>query len=64
MGRHRRHIKDSFGGSAELERIVEKRLGHDDLICARCNAHNHQNADKCRKCGHTQLRKKAKDFRE
>lgn len=35
----------------------------DKHICMRCNARNPQSADKCRKCGHKNLRPKAKESR-
>ncbi|QZA87533.1 50S ribosomal protein L40e [Salinarchaeum sp. IM2453] len=39
------------------ERMLEKQ------ICMRCNARNPQRADQCRKCGHKNLRPKAKESR-
>lgn len=35
----------------------------DKYICMRCNARNPERADKCRKCGHGNLRPKAKESR-
>ena len=35
----------------------------DKLICMRCNARNHQQAERCRKCGYDKLRPKAKEAR-
>jgi large subunit ribosomal protein L40e len=35
----------------------------DKMICMRCNARNPQRADRCRKCGYKNLRRKAKERR-
>jgi large subunit ribosomal protein L40e len=35
----------------------------DKQICMRCNARNPQRAERCRKCGYTKLRPKAKETR-
>ncbi len=35
----------------------------DKLICMRCNARNPPRADRCRKCGYSNLRRKAKERR-
>lgn len=32
-------------------------------VCMRCNARNHPDADRCRKCGYGNLRPKAKERR-
>lgn len=42
---------------------VESALGHDRLVCQRCNIKNPKGADKCRKCGYGELRRKAADYR-
>jgi large subunit ribosomal protein L40e len=38
-------------------RILEK------MICMRCNARNSSRADRCRKCGYKNLRRKARERR-
>lgn len=43
--------------SDRITRLLEKK------ICYRCNANNPMRADKCRKCGYKNLRKKAKESR-
>jgi large subunit ribosomal protein L40e len=35
----------------------------DKQICMRCNARNPPRADRCRKCGYKNLRRKAKERR-
>jgi len=35
----------------------------DKQICMRCNARNPMRADRCRKCGYKNLRRKAKERR-
>jgi large subunit ribosomal protein L40e len=35
----------------------------DRQICMRCNARNAPDAERCRKCGYTNLRPKAKERR-
>ncbi|WP_435347861.1 50S ribosomal protein L40e [Haloarchaeobius sp. HRN-SO-5] len=35
----------------------------EKMICMRCNARNPKRADKCRKCGYSKLRPKAKEKR-
>jgi ubiquitin-large subunit ribosomal protein L40e len=42
---------------AAEKRTLEK------MICMRCNARNPQRADKCRKCGYSNLRPKSKEAR-
>ncbi|MFB6236916.1 MAG: 50S ribosomal protein L40e [Halopenitus sp.] len=42
--------------------VVEERLGLTKSICQSCDARNPLDANKCRKCGHTNLRSKADDF--
>lgn len=39
------------------KRILQK------MVCMRCNARNPQRADRCRKCGYSNLRPKAKERR-
>lgn len=41
---------------------IEARL-LDKQVCMRCNARNPNGAISCRKCGHSKLRKKAKESR-
>ncbi len=41
---------------------AEARLLHKK-VCMRCNARNAMRATQCRKCGSTDLRPKAKEFR-
>ena len=38
-------------------RILQK------MICMRCNARNPERADRCRKCGYKNLRRKARERR-
>lgn len=72
MGRHRRHPTDSnnvkkptsFTDTEKIHEQAEKRLGLDKQVCARCDANNSETADKCRKCGGTNLRPKARDYRD
>jgi large subunit ribosomal protein L40e len=42
---------------AAEKRTLEK------MICMRCNARNPQRAEKCRKCGYSNLRPKSKEPR-
>ena len=35
----------------------------EKMICMRCNARNPQRAEKCRKCGYSNLRPKSKEPR-
>ncbi len=42
--------------------VAERRL-FNVKICMRCNAHNAWRATKCRKCGYTKLRPKARERR-
>ncbi|WP_254765959.1 50S ribosomal protein L40e [Salinilacihabitans rarus] len=42
---------------AAEKRTLEK------MICMKCNARNPARADKCRKCGYSKLRPKAKEAR-
>lgn len=65
MGRHRRKVTEEFGAGVdeETQQTIEDRLGNTAMICQSCNARNPTDADKCRKCGHTNLRRKASDFR-
>jgi large subunit ribosomal protein L40e len=35
----------------------------DKMICMKCNARNPKRADRCRKCGYSKLRPKAKERR-
>jgi large subunit ribosomal protein L40e len=41
---------------------AEKRI-LDKQICMRCNARNSSEATRCRKCGYSKLRPKAKEAR-
>ncbi|MGM0604103.1 MAG: 50S ribosomal protein L40e [Halobacteriota archaeon] len=43
------------------EHAVRRTL--DRQICMRCNARNAPRAERCRKCGYTRLRPKAKERR-
>ena len=49
------------GGMAKFD-AAERRI-LDKQICMRCNARNPQRAERCRKCGYTKLRPKAKETR-
>ncbi|MFT4930159.1 MAG: large subunit ribosomal protein L40e [Natronomonas sp.] len=46
---------------AKFEAAEERTL--EKMICMRCNARNSQRADRCRKCGYSKLRPKAKESR-
>jgi len=46
---------------ARFEKAEDRLL--DKAICMRCNARNPTDADKCRKCGHGNLRPKARESR-
>jgi len=46
---------------ARFEKAEERLL--DKQICMRCNARNPTGADRCRKCGHGNLRAKARESR-
>lgn len=68
MGRRRRrpHWDKADGGlgvDGETSEIIEERLGHRGQVCTSCQARNPKEAEKCRKCGHTDLRRKAADYR-
>lgn len=68
MGRHRRKPHDSkkdggTGASKEVSRIIEEKLGHNDLVCQDCDARSPSDATNCRKCNSTNLRPVANDFR-
>ena len=41
--------------------IEDRLLGKQ--ICMRCNARNAQDAERCRKCGYSRLRPKARETR-
>lgn len=66
MGRHR-NLPDKDGNirrekyvkEADRNGAVLDRLGCFDQVCTDCNATNPEDADKCRKCGCTNLRRKA-----
>lgn len=71
MGRHSKRptntgkiVKSTSVNEAMRNDAVMDRMGLLDLICMKCNAHNDKRANKCRKCGYTQLRKKALDYRD
>lgn len=53
-----------FNGTAEERRVVEDRLGHNDLVCQRCNHKNPPGSEKCRKCGNKGLRRRNSDFQD
>ena len=57
-------IKRRMNKEVEMVRFPEadKRL-FDMKICMRCNARNPIKATKCRKCGYSKLRRKARDRR-
>lgn len=61
MGRHRREVSET---DSEKQAIIEERLGIKSYICQNCNARNSKRADKCRKCGYTELRRKAREYRD
>ena len=42
---------------------LAERRNLEKLICMRCNARNPTRADRCRKCGYSRLRPKAKERR-
>lgn len=46
---------------ARFEQAEERIL--DKMICMRCNARNAPRADRCRKCGYKNLRRKARERR-
>lgn len=54
--------RTSFRNGEEPSEHIRDRLGLNNRICTSCNANNSKDADKCRKCGCTQLRRKKKDF--
>jgi large subunit ribosomal protein L40e len=66
------HTKRFYTANKTEERIrrfkmvrfpeADKRL-FDMKICMRCNARNSIKATKCRKCGYSKLRRKARDRR-
>ena len=69
MGRKRSRPSDSpkrggLGCDSETEPIIEDALGHNDLVCCSCDVSNPPDAEKCRKCGHTELRPKADEYRD
>lgn len=68
MGRQRRFVGgfkmvSGTAQPADVQEIVETRLGHDKKVCQKCKVKNPQNAHACRKCGHTNFRRKASEFR-
>lgn len=66
MGRHRRKVTrdgDQDNDDPEFQEKIEERLGHRDKVCLNCDIKNDSGAEKCRKCGHTRLRRKASEFR-
>jgi len=46
---------------AKTQTIEDRLLGKQ--ICMRCNARNAPRAERCRKCGYSKLRPKAKESR-
>lgn len=71
MGRHRKHplsngkvAKKPSTGAVQVRDDVEKRIGLTRQICMKCNARNSERAERCRKCGHNQLRKKSAEYRD
>lgn len=46
---------------ARFDLAIKRTL--ENKICYDCNARNSMRADKCRKCGNKNLRKKAKESR-
>jgi len=46
---------------AKFEAAEERTL--EKMICMRCNARNPKGAERCRKCGYSKLRPKAKESR-
>lgn len=54
---YNRSNPDMASFDAAEDRLLDKR------ICMRCNARNPERADKCRKCGHKNLRPKARESR-
>lgn len=69
MGRHNKrpatdhdvrdkdHIKDG-----RMSKAAARRIGLYKYICQKCNARNPEGANKCRKCGNTDLRPKKRDY--
>lgn len=51
-------------GSKSVSEAALKRLGFGKMICQDCNALNPADADKCRKCGNTQLREKTHEYED
>lgn len=74
MGRNRKHVTNNGNVKKPSEftdherprqdEKVEERLGLNDLVCTACEVKNPSDADKCRKCGCTQLRERSKQFRD
>lgn len=69
MGRHNRRptkkgtiVKKTSAQAAGINEAVVERMGLNDQVCMRCNCRTPPNADKCRKCGHTQLRPRKSDY--
>ena len=76
MGQHRRGTSDQNGvkkqsalatdtgeGKHPKQELIEKRIGLRKQVCQDCNARLPQSAEKCRKCGSKQLRRKNTDFK-
>jgi len=55
-------VKASALGNRNIDERVLDRLGLNSSICMSCNARNPSNADKCRKCGTSNLRPKRRQF--
>lgn len=71
MGRHRKRPtrdgvdkveNDEVVAEDEIVHQVERRLGLTKQVCVGCDARNAERADRCRKCGSTDLRRKAREF--
>lgn len=68
MGRHRKQttsdgkVVNEENTSKDPVEAVEDRLGLNGQICISCNARAPADAQKCRKCGSTQLRSKNTHF--
>lgn len=70
MGRKRKAVEKKTGAIKNVDHIegpiderIEDRLGHNKQVCQSCDATAPEKADKCRKCGHKELRPKAKTYR-
>lgn len=69
MGRHNKRpttdgdiIDETHISEGKLAEKAVERIGLNKQVCMSCNARNAPKANKCRKCGHKNLRQKKSDY--